>query len=42
MRLTAASVRRRGPLQVHTTSLVSGLLFIVVGAVFMRYEGTGG
>ncbi len=31
-----------GPLQVHTTSLVSGLLFILVGAVFLRYDGTAG
>lgn len=31
-----------GRLQVHTTSLVAGLLFIAVGAVFLRYDGTAG
>ncbi len=31
-----------GRLRVHTVSLVSGLLFIVVGAVFLRYDGTAG
>lgn len=31
-----------GPLRMHTTSLVSGALFILVGVVFLRYEGTAG
>ncbi len=29
-----------GPLRVHTTNLVSGLMFILLGAVFIAYEGT--
>ncbi len=29
-------------LRVHTTSLVSGLLFVAVGVVFLRYDGTAG
>ncbi|WP_107764832.1 cytochrome c biogenesis CcdA family protein [Nocardioides terrigena] len=31
-----------GALRVHTTSLVAGLLFIAVGVVFLRYDGTAG
>jgi cytochrome c biogenesis protein CcdA len=31
-----------GRLRVHTTSLVAGLLFIAVGVVFLRYDGTAG
>ena len=31
-----------GRLRVHSTSLVSGLLFIAVGVVFLRYDGTAG
>lgn len=31
-----------GPVKVHTTSLVAGLLFIAVGVVFLRYDGTAG
>ncbi len=31
-----------GPVHVHTTSLVSGLLFIAIGAIFLRYDGTAG
>jgi cytochrome c biogenesis protein CcdA len=31
-----------GPLRVHTTSLVSGLLFIGIGVLFLRYDGTAG
>ncbi|NCD20451.1 MAG: cytochrome c biogenesis protein CcdA, partial [Actinobacteria bacterium] len=31
-----------GPLRVHTTNLVAGLLFIVVGWLFLRYDGTAG
>ena len=29
-----------GPLRMHSTNLVSGLMFIVLGAVFIAYEGT--
>lgn len=31
-----------GRLRVHTTSLVAGLLFVAVGVVFLRYDGTAG
>lgn len=31
-----------GRLRVHTTSLASGLLFILIGALFLRYDGTAG
>jgi cytochrome c biogenesis protein CcdA len=31
-----------GPVRVHTTSLAAGLLFITVGVVFLRYDGTAG
>lgn len=31
-----------GPVQVHTTSLVAGLLFVVIGILFLRYDGTAG
>ncbi len=31
-----------GGLHVHTTSLVAGSLFIAVGVVFLRYDGTAG
>jgi cytochrome c biogenesis protein CcdA len=31
-----------GPVRVHTTSLVAGLLFVAVGVVFLRYDGTAG
>lgn len=31
-----------GPLRVHTTSAVAGLLFVTIGAVFLRYDGTAG
>ena len=29
-----------GPLRVHTTNLVSGLMFVLLGTVFIVYEGT--
>ncbi len=29
-----------GPLRVHTTNLVSGLMFVLLGVVFIAYEGT--
>lgn len=29
-----------GPLSVHTTSLVSGLMFVLIGVLFVVYEGT--
>lgn len=31
-----------GPLRVHSTSLVSGLLLVVIGALFLRFDGTAG
>ena len=31
-----------GRLRVHTVSLVSGLLFVAIGVVFLRYDGTAG
>ncbi len=31
-----------GRLRVHTVSLVSGLLFIAIGVIFLRYDGTAG
>lgn len=31
-----------GAVRLHTTSLVAGLLFIAVGVVFLRYDGTAG
>lgn len=31
-----------GPLRLHTTSLASGLLFIAIGTIFLRYDGTAG
>lgn len=31
-----------GRLRVHTVSLASGLLFVVIGIVFLRYDGTAG
>ena len=33
---------RLGPLHVHTTSLVAGLLFIAIGTIFLRFDGTAG
>lgn len=31
-----------GRLHVHTVSLASGLLFVVIGVIFLRYDGTAG
>lgn len=31
-----------GPLQVHSTTLVSGVLLILIGALFLRFDGTAG
>ncbi|MDL5158866.1 cytochrome c biogenesis CcdA family protein [Actinomycetospora termitidis] len=31
-----------GPLTLHTTSTVSGLLFVVIGVLFVVYDGTAG
>jgi cytochrome c biogenesis protein CcdA len=33
---------RLGPLHLHTTSTVSGLLFVAVGVVFLLFDGTAG
>ncbi|HEY2206953.1 MAG TPA: cytochrome c biogenesis CcdA family protein [Pseudonocardia sp.] len=32
---------RLGPLHLHTTSLVSGLLFVAIGVLFLTFDGTG-
>lgn len=31
-----------GPISTHTTSVAAGLLFIVMGVLFLRYDGTAG
>lgn len=31
-----------GPVSVHTTSAVAGLLFIAIGVLFLRFDGTAG
>ena len=31
-----------GRLRVHSTSLASGVLFVLIGALFLRYDGTAG
>jgi cytochrome c biogenesis protein CcdA len=31
-----------GPVRVHSTSLVSGLLFVAIGILFLRFDGTAG
>lgn len=33
---------RLGPLRVHSTSAISGILFIAIGVIFLRYNGTAG
>ncbi len=33
---------RAGPIRVHSTALVSGILFVVIGIVFLRFDGTAG
>lgn len=33
---------RLGPLRIHTTSLMAGLMFIAIGVLFLRYDGTAG
>lgn len=33
---------RVGPIRTHTTSVVAGLLFIAIGVLFLRYDGTAG
>lgn len=33
---------RLGPFHLHSTMLASGLLFIVIGVLFLRYDGTAG
>lgn len=35
-------VLRLGRVTVHTTSLVSGLLFVAIGILFLRFDGTAG
>ena len=31
-----------GPIGVHSTSLISGLLFVAIGVLFLRFDGTAG
>jgi len=31
-----------GPLRVHTTSFIAGIFFIVIGVLFLVYDGTAG
>ncbi|WP_444965516.1 cytochrome c biogenesis CcdA family protein [Segeticoccus rhizosphaerae] len=31
-----------GPVRLHTTNLVAGLLFVAIGALFLRFDGTAG
>jgi hypothetical protein len=31
-----------GPVRVHSTSLVSGLLLVTIGVLFLRFDGTAG
>ncbi len=33
---------RIGPITTHTTSLASGVLFVAIGVLFLRYDGTAG
>lgn len=33
---------RLGPIRVHSTALLSGALFVVIGVVFLRFDGTAG
>ncbi|MBK8437139.1 MAG: cytochrome c biogenesis protein CcdA [Austwickia sp.] len=33
---------RVGPLRLHSTSLLAGVMFISIGLVFLRYDGTAG
>lgn len=33
---------RLGPIRTHTTALASGLLFVAIGIVFLRFDGTAG
>ena len=31
-----------GPVRTHTTSLIAGVLFVAIGVLFLRYDGTAG
>ena len=33
---------RLGPVRVHSTALVSGVLFVAIGILFLRFDGTAG
>ncbi len=33
---------RRGPIRVHSAALMSGALFVAIGIVFLRFDGTAG
>jgi cytochrome c biogenesis protein CcdA len=33
---------RLGPVRTHTTSVIAGVLFVAIGVLFLRYDGTAG
>ncbi len=41
-RLLRGSMLRLGPIRVHSTSLISGVLFVIIGVLFLRFDGTAG
>lgn len=41
-RLLRGSMLTLGPISVHSTSLISGVLFVAIGVLFLRYDGTAG
>ena len=40
--LVRGRILHLGPLRVHTTSAIAGALFVLIGALFLRYDGTAG
>ncbi len=41
-RLLRGRVLSWGPIHVHTTALISGIMFIAIGVLFLRFDGTSG
>ena len=41
-RLLRGTMLTLGPVSVHSTSLVSGVLFVAIGVLFLRFDGTAG
>ena len=41
-RLLRGTLLKFGPVSVHSTSLISGVLFVAIGVLFLRYDGTAG